>query len=79
MFSGMHDVLQVMSCDIGQEYGLHRIQINTVLGFVYHDNFVSCTILSQAVIFSACISICLNSALEEGNLFCAKYISMFLK
>ena len=41
MFLESSDVLQVMSCDTGQEDNVHMIQIYIVLGFLHHDKFTS--------------------------------------
>ena len=38
-----------MSCGIEQGYDLHKIQVYIVLVSVYHENFVSLTIISQTV------------------------------
>ena len=35
------DVIQVMTCNIGQDYVLHKIQEYKVLGFVHYDNYAS--------------------------------------
>ena len=34
-------IFENVSCVIGQEYGLHNVQVYKVLGFVQHEDFVS--------------------------------------
>ena len=80
MFLEAPDVHQIVSCGRGQEYGIHRIQVYKVLDFIHHEDFISLTIISQAINnLSSCVSNCLIAALEEGNLFCARNNYMFLQ
>ena len=52
MFLDSPDVLYVIGCGIGQEYGLHQIWVYIVLVFVQHDRFVSLTTRGQALSLS---------------------------
>ena len=70
------DVLQVMNSGICEEYSLHKIDIYRVIGLFIMIHLYPINNESSSKYFSACVSTCLITALEEGTFLC--YIQIYV-